>query len=80
MIGEQEGNESAEQIHMPNAESLSATQDPDIQAKCYGTIDFFFLALLHLKRHLNEREMINEQPSKTCTRINKWETSITNLF
>lgn len=42
MIGEQEGNESAEQIHMPNAESLSATQDPDIQAKCYGTIDFFF--------------------------------------
>lgn len=40
MIGEQEGNESAEQIHMPNAKSLSATQDPDIQAKCYGTIDF----------------------------------------
>lgn len=33
----------------------------------------FFLALLDLKRHLNEREMINEQPCETSAKINKWE-------
>lgn len=34
---------------MLNAESLSATQDEDIQAKCYGTIDFFFWLCYILK-------------------------------
>lgn len=63
---------------MPNAESLTATQDGDIQAKCFETKDFFFLAVLHLKRHLNESKMIDEQPCKTSARINKWETPFTN--
>ena len=66
---------------MPNAESLSATQDRDIQAKCFKT-DFFFEGgglCYNLKdRYLNERKMIDEQPCKTSARINKWETPFTN--
>lgn len=65
---------------MPNAESLSATQDRDIQAKCFKTEDLGWGegAVLHLKRHLNERKMIDEQPCKTSARINKWEAPFTN--
>lgn len=62
--------------HMPNAVTFS---HPRLRGS--GKVLWnkrLLLALLELKRHLNERKMTNEQPCKTSARINKWETPITN--
>lgn len=79
-----EDNWRAQRRHTSRANPYAkcrVTQPPKTETFRQGVIEqnwFFFLALLHLKRHLNDRKMTDEQPCKTSARINKWETPFTN--